>query len=56
MDDIKIKPFDPKNPNAGTITSQRVVPHTGIIVNGDDGMRNPAGASEETMDDVHEKL
>jgi hypothetical protein len=54
--DIKIKDFDPKKPDAGIIRSQRVVLHEGINVNGDDLLRNPDEASEETMDDVHDSL
>jgi hypothetical protein len=54
--DIEIKDFDPKNPDAGLLTSQVVVPHTGIAVTRDDLLRNPDEASEKTMDDLHKKL
>ena len=53
---IDVKDFDPKNPDASLLTSQVVVPHTGIVVNRDNLLRNPAEASEKTMDDLHKKL
>ncbi len=54
--DIEIRDADPKNPEVGIIRSQRVVPHKGIIVNRDDLLRAPDEASQETLDDLHERL